>query len=106
MQQQPAFLSVLQPGTELKGRYRVVRVVGGGGMATVYRVEEIGPNPGHSWALKELRAISAVPAEQMDARRQFHQEAELLRRLSHPNLPRVVDDFDEFDRSYFVMYYS
>ena len=92
----------LQLGTILQGKYRVLTVVGGGGMALVYKIEEIHP-PGQIWALKELRATSNTPEEKTEARRQFHQEAKMLARLDHPNLPKVVDYFDEPNRSFLVM---
>ena len=92
----------LQLGTILQAKYRVLGVVGGGGMALVYKIEEIHP-PGQIWALKELRAASSIPEEMAEARRQFRQEAEMLARLDHPNLPKVVDYFDEPHRSFLVM---
>jgi len=92
----------LQPGTILQAKYRVLGIVGGGGMALVYRIEEI-HLPSQIWALKELRAASSIPEEMAEARRQFRQEVEMLARLDHPNLPKVVDYFDEPHRSCLVM---
>jgi serine/threonine protein kinase len=92
----------LQPDTILQGKYRVLAIAGGGGMALVYKIEEIHP-PGQIWALKELRAASGSPEERADARRQFGQEAKMLARLDHSNLPKVVDYFDEPNRSFLVM---
>ena len=92
----------LQPGTILQGKYRVLGIVGGGGMALVYKIEETHPL-GQMWALKELRTASGIPEERADARRQFRQEAKMLARLDHPNLPKVVDYFDEPNRSFLVM---
>ena len=92
----------LQPGTILQGRYRVLGIVGGGGMALVYKIEEV-QHPGQIWALKELRAASGSPEERAEAQRQFRQEAEILARLDHPNLPKVVNYFDEPNRSFLVM---
>lgn len=103
MAQKPGTLPPLQVSTVLQARYRVTGIVGGGGMALVYRVEEIHPRPGQIWALKELRPASSSSEEQADARRQFGQEAKLLARLDHANLPKVVDYFDESGRSYLVM---
>ncbi|MDH7487087.1 MAG: protein kinase [Anaerolineae bacterium] len=103
MTQKPGTLPPLQADTVLQARYRVTGIVGGGGMALVYRVEETHPRPGQIWALKELRPASSSSEEQADARRQFSQEAGLLARLDHPHLPKVVDYFDESGRSYLVM---
>jgi len=38
-------------GTVLKNQYRIVRLVGGGGMAWVYQVEELPVGSGVLWAL-------------------------------------------------------
>jgi serine/threonine protein kinase len=92
----------LQPGTILQGKYRVLQIAGGGGMALVYKIEEIHP-PRQIWALKELRAASSTPEERTEIQRQFCQEAEMLARLDHRNLPKVVDYFDESNRSCLVM---
>jgi len=96
----------LAPGTLLKGRYRVTRLIAGGGMAWVYEVVELradGTSP--RWALKELRADLESTDELREARALFEQEANILVRLSHPNLPRVVAFFEEDGRSYLVMEY-
>lgn len=103
MAQKPGPLPPLQPGTLLQAKYRIVAIVGGGGMALVYQAEETHPRPGQIWALKELRPVSSSSEELANARCQFSQEAALLARLDHPNLPKVVDHFDEFGRSYLVM---
>jgi len=71
-------------------------------MALVYRLVEIHP-PSQIWALKELRAASGTSEDKAEARRQFRQEAEMLAHLDHPNLPKVVDYFDESNRSCLVM---
>jgi serine/threonine protein kinase len=95
-------------GTVLKNKYRIVRLVGGGGMAWVYQVEELlpGASPGGSgrlWALKELRPQTEDKAEQAVARGMFEQEARLLRSLDHPNIPKIADFFEENGRACLVM---
>ncbi len=108
----------LPVGTVLKGKYRIARLVAGGGMAWVYQIEEqrldrrCGEAAGTKqiWALKELRTDrrcgEATPDDTHsfeEARTLFEQEANILVRLSHPNLPRVSAFFDEGGRSYLVM---
>jgi serine/threonine protein kinase len=96
----------LSVGSVVKGKdeYRVKRLVGGGGMAWVYQVEKVAePNAGSLWALKELRPQTQDPDTQAHAENLFKQEVEILQKLSHPNLPRVVDYFKEQGRSYLVM---
>lgn len=94
----------LQNGTIIKGKYRVLRLVGGGGMAFVYEVEEQHPNGSkQTWALKELRADTNDLKALEEGRRLFEQEANILVRLNHPNLPSVSAFFEDQGRSYLVM---
>lgn len=93
----------LAVGTVLKGKYRIVRLVGGGGMAWVYQVEELPQGSGVLWALKELRPQTEDKAEQAVARQMFEQEARLLRGLDHPNIPHIADFFEEDGRACLVM---
>ena len=90
-------------GTVVKNQYRIVRLVGGGGMAWVYQVEELPPGSGKLWALKELRPQSQDRSEQAVARDLFEQEARLLRELDHVNIPAIVDFFEENGRACLVM---
>lgn len=53
--------------------------------------------------MKELRADSDDPAAMEEGRRMFEQEANILVRLSHANLPRVVAFFEEQGRSHLIM---
>jgi Tol biopolymer transport system component/predicted Ser/Thr protein kinase len=80
-----------------KGRYRVLRVLGCGGMGAVYLAEDtvLGDK---KVAVKEN--FDTSPA----ARAQFQREAVILAHLTHPNLPRVSDHFIEASgRQYLVM---
>lgn len=90
-------------GTVLNNRYRIVRLVGGGGMAYVYQVEELPAGSGRLWALKELRPQSADKAERDTARQLFDQEAGLLRQLNHPNIPKIAEFFETDGHAYLVM---
>ncbi len=54
-------------------------------------------------AVKEM-SESAIPAEDREAvLKAFQREAQLLARLSHPNIVRVTDRFQEGERHYMVM---
>jgi serine/threonine protein kinase len=98
-----AMTQPLAIGTVLKNQYRIVRLVGGGGMAWVYQVEELPPGSGKLWALKELRPQTEDKAERAVARDLFEQEAKLLRDLDHVNIPRIADFFEENGRACLVM---
>ena len=101
----------LAVGTILKGKYQyqVKRLVGGGGMAWVYQVERLSAGVAQDaqtpslWALKELRPQTQDPEAQVHARTLFNQEAAILSQLSHPNLPEVIDFFEDQGRAYLVM---
>ena len=75
----------LDRGTLLNNRYRIVDILGEGGMGAVYRAMD--ESLGVEVAVKENFFTSDEYA------RQFHREANILASLRHPNLPRVTDHF-------------
>ena len=75
----------LSPGQILNNRYRIVKLLGQGGFGAVYRAWDMNLNC--PCALKENLDISP------EAQRQFKREAQILDKLSHPNLPKVIDHF-------------
>ena len=88
----------LQVGDMLQGRYRILSVLGQGGMGSVYQALDTTLNI--EVAIKENLFGSSEYAEQ------FKQEARLLASLRHPNLPRVTDYFViENQGQYLVMDY-
>ncbi len=91
-------------GAMVQGRYRVLNLLGRGGMGNVYLVEDARVF-GKRWALKELQDTLLPPAERPQAIQQFQAEARMLVRLSHPNLPQIADYFAEGGRHYLVMEY-
>ena len=76
----------LSVGTILKERYRIDGFLGQGGMGAVYRAWDT--NLEIPVAVKE-NTIDASPESQ----RQFEREAQMLARLIHPNLARVIEHF-------------
>lgn len=92
----------LPPQFLLQQRYLIVGVAGKGGMGAVYQaIDTHGAN--RRVAIKELSQghLSSIELEQ--ATTQFQREAEMLGRLSHPNLPHIYGAFNERGRSYLVM---
>lgn len=75
----------LDKDTLIHNRYRVIDILGQGGMGSVYRA--IDENLGVAVALKENLFTTDEYA------RQFRLEAVILANLRHPNLPRVSDHF-------------
>lgn len=95
----------LSPGTILWSRYRIIQLVGQGGMGAIYQAEDTRLE-GRLCAIKEIRAEPvASPARHQQLQAQFHREASILARLDHPNLPKVSDYFAEGGRDYLVMDY-
>jgi tRNA A-37 threonylcarbamoyl transferase component Bud32 len=96
----------LPAGTVVKGRYRITRLIAGGGMAWVYAIREDLPDGTYrTWAMKELRPTATDPQALEEARTLFEQEANLLVRLRHTYLPTVSAFFQENGRAYLVMEY-
>ncbi|MCS6776263.1 MAG: protein kinase [Chloroherpetonaceae bacterium] len=94
---------LLSEGVVLNDRYRIVRVLGRGGMGTVYLAEHLRLDT--TVAVKEVSGPRPDDEEYRLALQQCEQEARFLVRLNHPNLPRVMDAFIESDRFYLVMEY-
>ena len=75
----------LSTGQVLENRYRIVSLLGQGGMGAVYRAWDL--NLRVPVALKENLDLSLI------SQQQFEREALLLAQLNHPNLPRVTNHF-------------
>ena len=74
------------PGTILVERYRIVALLGRGGMGEVYRAEDL--KLGNIVALKFLPASLQKDAAALAG---FHAEVRNARQVSHPNVCRVYD---------------
>lgn len=96
-------MTTLKDGQIIRERYTIRRVIGKGGMATVYLVED-SRLPEKRWAMKEM-GEHLPENNESQALTQFRREAEMLARLSHPYLPKVVDFFTLEGRNYLVMEY-
>jgi serine/threonine protein kinase len=95
----------LSPGTLLWSRYRIVYLVGQGGMGAIYQAEDTRLE-GRLCALKEVIPDPGDDPERYEQiQAQFHREASVLARLDHPNLPKVSDYFFDNGRDYLAMDY-
>ena len=75
----------LEPGTPL-GPYRIVDLVGVGGMGEVYRARD--PRLGRDVAVKVLPPAFATDRERLQ---RFEQEARAAAALNHPNILAIHD---------------
>lgn len=82
-------------------RYVVIGTLGRGGLSIVYEVADL--TLPRRWALKQFVPPRLGDEELAQVREQFKREVELLSRLSHPRLPRVVDAFHWNGHDYMVM---
>src|SRR5580692_34480 len=91
-----------QPGDRVPGTvYRVVRMIGAGGMGTVYDVEDT--TVGKRYVLKTLHPEFYA---RKDLAKRMETEARTLARLSHPNIVEVVTagaTTDDLRLPYYVM---
>jgi serine/threonine protein kinase len=84
----------------LAARYRVLGLVGRGGMGEVYRATDLKLN--HPVALKFLPESTARDPRLLE---RFHGEVRIARQVSHPNVCRVYDIGDVDGAAYISMEY-
>jgi serine/threonine protein kinase len=90
-------------GVLLKRRYRILRKIAQGGMGAVYESSDATQQTGTRWAVKEMSPASLPPSERTQAISDFRREAQILATLKHPNLPHVVETFEEMGKYFLVM---
>ncbi len=88
------------PGTIFGGRYRMIELLGRGGMGEVYRADDL--EVGQTVALKFLP--SSVASDEIALAR-LRNEVRLARQVSHPNVCRVFDLGHLEDRYFLSMEY-
>jgi WD40 repeat protein len=93
---------LLTPQHMLKQRYIILGPAGRGGFGAVYKAmdTEFG---NRQVAIKEMSQRDLTPLELGSANHAFHHEALILANLTHPNLPRIYEQFVDAGRSYLVM---
>jgi serine/threonine protein kinase len=82
------------------GKYRILQLIGSGGMSTVYLAE-------HK-LMHRQRAIKVLPRKRVKDSSylaRFHLEAQATSQLDHPNIVRCYDVDNEGDTHYIVMEY-
>ncbi len=86
----------------LKQRYRIINPVGQGGFGAVYKAADL-QFGNRLVAIKEMSQSSLSSQELVEATEAFKREALLLAGLTHPNLPRIYEQFTDMGRWYLVM---
>lgn len=89
-------------GEIIDGKYEVLREVGRGGMSVVYLAMDKRLNK--QWAIKEFRKDKDDVSKQV-ALKALLDEANLMKKLDHPTLPRIVDIIDNHQTVYVIMDY-
>ncbi|MCR5526166.1 MAG: serine/threonine protein kinase [Lachnospiraceae bacterium] len=92
---------MLEIGSYIGEKYKILNVIGRGGMSTVYLAMNERANK--QWAVKEVRREGVENYEII--RQSLIRETEMLKELKHENLPSIVDVLDEGDSILVVMDY-
>ena len=92
---------MLETGTVVDGKYKILSIIGHGGMSTVYLA--INEKANKPWAIKEVRKDGVKDFEVV--RQSLMVETDMLKKLSHKGLPSIVDVIDEGDNFLIVMDY-
>jgi eukaryotic-like serine/threonine-protein kinase len=88
------------PGTRLFGPYRLLRLIGQGGMGEVHLAER------GDGAFEQRVALKLLPQPTPGLMRRFRQERQILARLEHPDIARLLDGgVGEDNIPYFAMEY-
>ena len=88
------------PGAIVAERYRIVALLGKGGMGEVYRAEDL--------RLSQVLAIKFLPealSQDVSALARFHSEVRVARQVSHPNVCRMFDIGDADGWPFLTMEY-
>lgn len=92
---------MLEVGSLVDGKYKILNKVGQGGMSVVYLAMNEKANK--QWAVKEVRKDGIKDFEIV--KQGLVAETDILKKLSHPNLPSIVDVIDTEDSFIIIMDY-
>ncbi len=87
----------------LPSPYHKLKKLGNGSFGKVYLV--INTQTQQECVIKQLHPTSDQPNFVKQARRLFKQEAQILKKLNHPQIPRLIDYFEEEGEFYLVEEY-
>jgi eukaryotic-like serine/threonine-protein kinase len=93
--------------TILRGHYKIISHLGGGGFGQTYLAEDIDLPTHPTCVVKQLKPLSNEPFILETAKRLFDQEAEMLYSLgSHDRIPRLLAHFQEGEEFYLVQEFA
>lgn len=92
---------MLEIGSVIDGKYKILNKVGQGGMSVVYLAMNERANK--QWAIKEVRKDGTQNFEVV--KQGLVAETDILKKLSHPSLPSIIDVIDREDTFLIVMDY-
>jgi serine/threonine protein kinase len=93
--------------TILRGHYKIISHLGGGGFGQTYLAEDIDLPTHPTCVVKQLKPVSNEPFLLETAKRLFDQEAEMLYSLgSHDRIPRLLAHFQEGEEFYLVQEFA
>lgn len=92
---------MLQIGSLVDGKYKILSEIGHGGMSVVYMA--INEKANKTWAVKEVRKDGVLDFEAV--RQGLVVETDMLKRLNHPNLPSIIDVIEDNETFLIVMDY-
>lgn len=99
----PRFGTGLMPSQSmLKNRYVILSKIAQGGMSAIYKAIDR-QKPGVTWVVKEMSETTITPGDRAETVEAFRREAVMLRTLSHPNLVKVVDVFQDAHKGRWYM---
>ena len=92
---------MLQVGSLVDRKYKILSEVGHGGMSVVYLA--INERANKTWAIKEVRKDGVCDFEAV--KQGLVAETDMLKKLSHPHMPSIIDVIDTEDSFLIVMDY-
>lgn len=92
---------MLEIGSLVDGKYKILNQVGHGGMSVVYLAMNEKANK--QWAIKEVRKDGIKDFEVV--KQSLVAETDMLKKLNHPNLPSIIDVIENEDHFLIVMDY-
>lgn len=92
---------MIENGVVIDSKYKIIKKLGNGGMGTVYLAEHC--LLGQKWAIKEIQ--KETKQKEGIIRQSLLAETNILKKLNHPNLPRIIDVIQTKETVLLVMDY-